>query len=356
MPDEDYARLEGEGAALAARIHDHCAEEGRDVVVGSSPGRNAPRFTVHDRARPRVPLVTWSPTWNGWLEKAEEACRKAGLLPDTKEAEVPRPSNEEVERSNRLRERIAPLARAVGTRALCERAVAVMEERGIERFGEGAKSEPAYLAEIQLTRFLNEGAAMLDKNLSKWEAVIEELESDGDEDAADDVEAADGVVAGIPVEALAAAREEAEQAQREARELREQLDRARSDAAEAADVAESERVSRAAAEDEAARMREDLRERETALAVPSPGSIVERDVEGARPDGVRIDGMEDFERVFGGVLRVALPDQADVIADEVRRRYADQLLRSLDRNDEGLDHEQVMRRLDRIAGLDRAEA
>lgn len=164
---------------LAQRVRTHCENDHRHIIVGVSRGE-VPRYTVIESGRSRFPLATWSPSGLGWLEKAESDLLAAGLLPTgQEEKEMGAPSKEEKERSDRLRERLEPLVAAAESRAALIRfAVETMAELGIERFGgEGSSTSPVHIAEIQLSKFFVDSTAMLDRNLVKWEAIIDALEA-----------------------------------------------------------------------------------------------------------------------------------------------------------------------------------
>lgn len=178
MPSEDYDVLAAEGDALAERVKTYGIDTGRVLVIGKVPGRNAPKYSVMERGHGRVLLGSWAPWGDGWLEKAEQECRKAGLLPSEEDV-VPAPSEQEVQRSSELRPRLRELREAAGSiGALAKAAVEECGKAGVEQFGSGATSNPVDIVQVQLSKFLAEPnpTNLLDRNLGKWEAIVEALE------------------------------------------------------------------------------------------------------------------------------------------------------------------------------------
>lgn len=307
--------------ALKGRVEAFCADAGRDVVVGVAAGRGHPRYTVTERGHSRVPLASWSASWDGWEEKAMSDLRAAGLLPDEKEGTVPPPTQDEKERSIAIRPRLkAAVARYDDQRGFIAVAVTLMRQKGIEEFGGGTTTTaPAQIADIQLGKFLaDETASMMTRNLDKWESVLDILDADDEQ----------GGIAPVP--------DDDDRLERTREELAERDDEL-ADARRRIDDLESEARDRV--------VENDLTEPE-----PSPGSAVEVH---ERPRAVRVEGIDDFESEFGrrvGPIVVGR-DPLHEMSLETRRRYADTLLRHIDRNPDVALDESMMRRLDMLSGL-----
>jgi DNA repair exonuclease SbcCD ATPase subunit len=453
VPSEDYERLAGEGLALAERVEEYGRSTGRVLTVGMAAGKNAPRFTVTERGRGRVPLATWSPTWDGWLDKAEQDCLTAGLLP-RQEDEMPAPTAEELERSNAMRPRIAALVeKAGGMKPLARRAAELVSEKNLEPFGGPTATTPAAdVAALQLGKYLNPDtpSAMLTRNLDKWDAVLADLEREfGTAAPAPVVPAGTERAQAEPVrvvlaenverlrEQLAERDDELAEARRIAEERQVQLDGKQVDLRQATQELEQQR--RASAElvrqkDEWERLAGARLKEVEELTRDRDAARGERDDlkgqiagdAGHRSEGVRLERerrelveaelremgelLAEAKRTFEAELKAAedrwdsarrelrerlepvssrelattvaapegnghdptahgwreraepymptviLPPQpspTELIEHEVRRRYADQLLRQLERTEVTPDEvESIMRRLDRIAGLE----